>query len=130
MIWDINFDGRSLCSNEDIKEAAVNFFGTLYKQRRVPVLEEHMGLIREYPVMFSEEDNRRLLGEVSTEEIKRVIKSFAVDKILGPDGWTPDFFLYFIEEFIVDLKDFADEARVTGKINGAIWVSSVDQISS
>lgn len=36
--------------------------------------------------MFNDADNKRFLEKVSPEEIKRVLKYFAADKIMGPDG--------------------------------------------
>ena len=70
--------------------------------------------------MFKAEDNQRFMEKVSSEEVKRVLKYLATDKSLGLDGQTSDFFLHFCDEFIEDMMDMVEEARVTGRINGAI----------
>jgi len=43
------------------------------------------------------EDNEMLMAEVSKEELKGILHSFQKDKILGPNGWTIEFFLVFLE---------------------------------
>lgn len=84
LIWEIKYGERLFCSTEEIKSIAMEYFGTLYQQRRVPVSEDHLELISGFPVMFSESDNLNLFGAVTVEEVKRVLKSFAADKSPGP----------------------------------------------
>ena len=75
---------------------------------------------RNFPVMFDNEELQRFKGKTYPEEIKSILKSFAADKNSGSDGWTSDFFLHFYEDFILDLTDMVEEARVNGRIHGAI----------
>ena len=80
----IKYEEMLFCSTKEIKSIAVEYFGTLYRQRRVPISEDHLELISGFPVMFSEYDNLNLFGAVTVEEVKRVLKSFAADKSPGP----------------------------------------------
>lgn len=50
-----------------------------------------------FPHFVEEDDNASLLGEVSLEELKEVIHSFQHDNSPGPDGWTIEFYLGFID---------------------------------
>ena len=54
-----------------------------------------MDYINEFSNMFSQEELLNLKKKVSSDEVKMVLKSFALDKSPGPDGWTPDFFSTF-----------------------------------
>jgi hypothetical protein len=44
-----------------------------------------------------EEEITTLEMVVSMEEILEVLKGFSKDKSLGPNGWTIEFFLFFID---------------------------------
>ena len=70
--------------------------------------------------MFDFKALRKFKASITPEEVMAVLKYFEADKSPGPDGWTPDFFLHFIEYFIMDLTDMVEESRVSSKIIGAI----------
>ena len=74
----------------------------------------------EYPLMFNEADNRRSMESVTCEEVRGILSSFSVDKSPGPDGWTPEFFIHFIDDFIQDLTEMVEDVRVSGQIQGSI----------
>ena len=79
-----------------------------------------LNFIEEYLVMFKAEDLINLGKNVSPEEVMKVLKSFDVDKSLGPDGWTLDFFIHFHEDFIKEITEMVEEIRLLGRIHGAI----------
>ena len=53
-------------------------------------------------------------------EIENVLKLFKKEKILGPDGWTVDLFLYFLNimgEYLLAMVEFS---RTEGFVSGAV----------
>lgn len=119
-IWHIEENGNTIHSTENIKTATVNFFGELYERKDVVGIEAQLEFIDQYPRMMEEEDLNKMKERVGPDEIRGVLKSFVADKSPGPDGWTPDFFLHFYEDFIMEITDMVEEARLTGRIHGAI----------
>ena len=79
-----------------------------------------MKYLEDYPVMFDQYDLILLNKRVSTNEIKATLNSFSVDKSPGLDGWTPDFFIHFLNIFLKDIMDMVEEFRISGKFNGGI----------
>ena len=61
-----------------------------------------------------------LMGEVSVEELSRVIHSFQKDKSLGPDGWLIELFLGFFDFFGEELLSVVEESRKVGFIHGPL----------
>ena len=61
-----------------------------------------------------------LMGEVSVEELSRVLHSFQKDKIPGPDGWPVEFFLGFFDFFGEELLSVVEESRKAGFIHGPL----------
>ena len=60
------------------------------------------------------------MGEVSMEELSRVLHSFQKDKSPGPDGWTVKFFLGFFDFFGEELLSVVEESRKAGFIHGPL----------
>jgi hypothetical protein len=52
------------------------------------------------------------------KEIWEVLKSFAKDKIPGPDGWIVEFFLHFFDLVGVELLEMVEDTRTSGKVIG------------
>jgi hypothetical protein len=66
---------------------------------------------------FVRDEDQRLLEQAATkEEILEILRGFAKDKSLGPDGWTVEFFLFFFELVGQDLLDMVEDSRVRGKV--------------
>ena len=61
-----------------------------------------------------------LLKEVTKEELNSVINSFQKGKILGPDGFTLEFFQGFYDMLKRDLLEAVKESRRAVKILGAM----------
>jgi len=71
-----------------------------------------LAAIRLYPRIVQEEEVATLEQDVTMEEIVEVLKGFAKDKSLGPDGWTVEFFLFFIDLVGADLLVMVEETRL------------------
>ena len=86
----------------------MEYFGNLYKKQELTDIVGQMDYINEFPNMFSQEELLNLKKKVSSKEVKMVLKSFALDKSLGLDGWTPNFFLHFFDNFSKELTDMVN----------------------
>jgi hypothetical protein len=45
-----------------------------------------------FPSFVDEETNKDLMAEVTEEELKEIISASKRKRVLGPDGWTIEFF--------------------------------------
>jgi hypothetical protein len=52
-----------------------------------------------------------MFEEVFEEELKTILHSFQKDKILGPDGWTMEFFIGLYEVIGLDILAVVEESR-------------------
>jgi len=66
-----------------------------------------------YPSMVNEEEVIHIEKLVTKEEVLEVLKGFAKDKSLGPDGWIVEFYLHFYDMVAKDLLDVVEESRLT-----------------
>ena len=57
------------------------------------------------------------MEEVLEEELKTILHSFQKDKILGPNGWTIEFFLASYDTICLDLLHMVEESRVNGLVH-------------
>ena len=51
------------------------------------------------------------------EEVEALLKGFAKDKILVPDGWIVDFFSSFLDIVGGDILDVVEQSRVEGYVS-------------
>jgi len=93
------------------------YFQTLFKvdQRESMVDIVRMALF--FPRFFGEEEKRSLIEEVLEEELKEVLHIFQKYKIIGPDGWTIEFFIGLYELIEVDIMHIVEETRIEGDIH-------------
>lgn len=70
--------------------------------------------------MFDAESNVELFRPASLEEVLDVLKSFAKDKCLGPNGWTVEFFLHYFDIMGQHILDIVEESKTSGMMSGAI----------
>jgi hypothetical protein len=73
-----------------------------------------------YPRFLSEEEVTQLEKSVTKEEILYILKGFSKDKILGPDGWTVEFYLHFFYLIAKDLLNTVEELRRTSVVNKSL----------
>jgi hypothetical protein len=72
------------------------------------------------PRIVTWEDSLLLERLCSKEELWKVLKYFAKDKILGPDGWTIEFFLHFFEFVGEALLKVVEDSRRRGEVINAL----------
>jgi hypothetical protein len=60
------------------------------------------------------------MEEVTEVELQEVLYNFQKNKILGPDGWTVEFFLGFYDLIGKDLLQAVEETRKEGHIYSPI----------
>jgi hypothetical protein len=75
-----------------------------------------LATIRLYPRIVQEEEVAMLERVVTMEEIVKVLKGFDKDKSLGPDEWTVEFFIFFIDLVGADLLEMVEETRLRGEV--------------
>lgn len=88
-------------------------------------MAEIIQLAHLFPRFVEEEDNASLLEEVSLEQLKEVLHSFQHDKSPGPNGWTIEFYLGFIDLIGNDLLGVVEESRRIGVIHAPINTSFI-----
>lgn len=118
-------DGSVADSQEEIKKEAVdhfyNFLAHVPTDLREVNLEELKELLN---YECTEEDRCMLIGEVTEEEVKRVLFSMPADKSPGPDGYTSEFFKASWDitgrDFVVAIKSFFDKGFLPKGVNSTI----------
>jgi len=58
--------------------------------------------------MFTSEDNDKSRQSVIRDELMKILKECAKEKILGLDGWGLEFFIHFIDLMILYLLVIAE----------------------
>jgi hypothetical protein len=69
-----------------------------------------------------------LYKPVDKEELKKVLSNFKVDKSLGPDGWTIEFFKHHYDIVGEDLLEMVEESRLKGFIPGYLNMNFITLI--
>lgn len=105
---------------DGIHEAAVRHFGDLFKARDSVNYDDLIWATEALPTMFDEVSAMEFFKPVREKEIMAVLKSLAVDKSPGPDGWTPDFFIHFADILMPHLVEMVEDARTSGQISGDV----------
>lgn len=119
-IWRLRINGTYLTSSQDIRKEAVNHFNHLFKSRESMVQAEQLWAIEDIPRMFDEEDLEVFKRPIDREEVIWRLKSLAKDKSPGSDGWTPDFFIFYVDLFVDLIVTMVVEVQALGKISGAL----------
>jgi hypothetical protein len=73
-----------------------------------------------FPLLIIVEDSNLLDIPCTLQEVWDVLKSFEKDKILGPDGWTIEFFLHLFELVGDELLELVEDSRLRGKVSGSL----------
>jgi hypothetical protein len=81
---------------------------------------EQVRVVALFPNMLIDLEVDALYKPVDKEELKKVLSNFKVDKSLGPDGWTMEFFKHFFDIVGEDLLEMIEESRTKGFIPGAL----------
>jgi hypothetical protein len=116
-LWEItDEDGHLHTDQEVIKSEVVNYFSTFFNEQGSQTYRAQLETIRLYPRIVLEEEVTTLEKVVSLEELSVVLKGFAKDKSLGPDGWTVEFFLFFFDLVGPDLLAMVEDTRCRGEV--------------
>ena len=101
--------GEIISEQSKIKEEVMNFYKNLYGKREVIDCNfENINNAKK----LQDEDRLLLEGYISLEEVKEAVKNLSSNKSPGPDGFTSEFFKFFI----LDLGTFIVRAANTGFI--------------
>ena len=73
-----------------------------------------------FPKMTEKEDEDRFLEPITLHEVEAVLKGFKKDKSPGLDGWPVEFFLDFFDLVGEDLVLAVEQAKIDGKVPGAL----------
>ena len=57
---------------------------------------------------------------ITMEEVKSVLSNFLVDKNLGMNRWTIEFFLHFFDLLEKEITEVVHESRRAGRIHGSL----------
>lgn len=92
-IWKLkDEEGREANSFKSLSSMGRNHFQSLFSEEREPTLAKVMRTAQSFPRYVEEEEVEGLQGEITMEEVEKVIKSMAKNKSPGPDRWPIDFF--------------------------------------
>jgi hypothetical protein len=120
-IWEIIDEvGLLQTSQKNIMEAAKNYFKKFFNESNETSITNQVKVVEYFPKMVIETEAENLYNPVGLEELRKVLKSFKVDKSPGPDGWTVEFFVHFLDLVGEDLLNMVEETRLKGKIYGGL----------
>lgn len=118
-------DGTFADNQEDIKEEAVNYFSKFLNHTPpdfTGISTEKLQDILHYDC--SEENMAMLVGEVTADQIKKVLFGMAAEKSPGPDGYSSEFFrsTWAITggDFVQAVQSFFDKGFLPKGINSTI----------
>jgi len=103
-----------------IKSEAVRHFSKFFKAFDHLTCEDQIAIVRLYPRIITEEEVNTLESPFSTEEIKEFLKGFIMDRSLGPDVWTVEFFLNYFDLVANDLLEAVEESRLSGEVKRSL----------
>ena len=84
-------------------QVVVEHFQGLFKEPDGCPIAKILEVLDLFPRAITEEMNEELSKDILEEDIKQVLQSFQKGKILGPNGFTLEFFLGFYELIKGDL---------------------------
>ena len=88
---------------DELVEVCTTGFSHLYKEDVGSSIKNMMDLVTFFPNVTSAEHNEHMFAWVTSQELKAVISSMKVDKILGMDDFPIEFYAGFLEILEMDL---------------------------
>jgi hypothetical protein len=120
-IWEIIDDSGIIHKGQHaLKTTTTNHYKSFYGANDHTLLQDSVRVASLFPRSVTLEDTHLMDNPCSLQEVRDVLKSFAKDKIPGPDGWTVEFFLHFFELVGDDLLEMVEDSRLRGKVSGSI----------
>jgi hypothetical protein len=83
--------GEVINSFEEIKKKASSHFKNIYTQDGADNKEQSMQFMEPIPQLITVQDNQELTKVATKKEVRTVVFQFDLDKVPGPDGFTPHF---------------------------------------
>jgi hypothetical protein len=87
-VTEIQVQNTTISEPEGIRKAAFETFKTLYTENGRASITPQMYPLSVVPKLIKDDINRKLLEEVSQQEIKEALDQMHPDKAPGPDGFT------------------------------------------
>ena len=112
-VWDLEDHLGNPITNEDALLAeGKRHFARVFNDDTLALLQEKLEVLILYPRYFSAEEADSIGRPVSLDEIEAVLKGFAKDKSLGPDGF--EIFLVVYDLVGEDILKAVEYSRVHG----------------
>lgn len=119
-IWGLrDFVGRDVKSFDGLEKLAKDHFQNLFKANGRATIANIVRLTLFFPRFVNDEDNK-LLYEVSEAKLQEVLHSFQKDKSPGPNGWSIEFFQVFYELIGQDLLAVVEESRPSNHVHAPL----------
>jgi hypothetical protein len=120
-IWEVlDENGQVHFGQEALKKEANRHFKSFFEESGHSTINDQVLSARLYPRLVNEEDTLLLERPCTKEELWEVLKVFAKDKSLGPDGWTVEFFIHFFDLVGDDLLEVVEDSRNRGEVVRAL----------
>eukprot|EP00253_Pinus_taeda_P030816 PITA_30816 len=120
-IWELRDEQNQLISSQrNLARLAINHFKGIYSAPREANILEIMRVAENFPRFVLQEEPVDLTKEVTIDELEATIKWFKKDRSPGPDGWTIEFYIAFLDILGNDLLRIIEHCRRNGKIPSAI----------
>ncbi|KAG7600109.1 Ribonuclease H domain [Arabidopsis suecica] len=114
----LNHDGMWVDREVEIESLAVDYFSDIFT---TSAPHDFDSVLRDVPVMISEDMNQKLSKEISTEEVRRALFSLNPDKTPGPDGMTAFFYQKFWDltgpDLVKVVQDFHSSGSFDRRLN-------------
>lgn len=116
-IWEAKGDvDAPVFDDFSIKDSVTKHFYGVYSKTKEPGLLHQLEVLNNFPRYFNCEEANRIERPVTRDEVFRTLKLCCVDKSLGPDGWTLEFYLFFFDMLGDELTEAIEESRSKSQI--------------
>ena len=95
-------DGRRVTSFHENFYVGASYFKRVYQEHDNLNIVDIIKLSYFFPMFIEDEKNEELIVVISKEELNSILDSFQKDKIIGPNGWTIEFYVDFYVNLLED----------------------------
>jgi hypothetical protein len=120
-IWKtIDAEGTYHSGQQALKTTVVRHYQPFFEENTTRNLQTSVTVASLFPLSVTEANTLTLDSPCTMQEIREALKSFSKDKSPGPDSWTVEFYLHFIDLVGPDLLALVEDSRLSGKVVGAL----------
>eukprot|EP00253_Pinus_taeda_P023046 PITA_23046 len=120
-IWELRDEqNQQITSQRNLASSTIDHFKGIYRAPREANILEIMRMAEKFPRFFLQDESEDLIKAVSMEELESTINWFKKDRSPGPDGWTIEFYIAFLDLLGNDLLNIIEQSRRNGRISSAI----------